>query len=574
MTVWSRFRRLFVPPVFEVDEDKTRAASLLSFVLSSVFLLVVFVAISAPLIFPVPALGVGIAVGVELLVVLLLYLVRRGQVRFVSIVTVCALWIGYTVLVLASGGVTSVFVSGYAAAVVAAGLLLGGIAAVVVAGLSILSGIAMAYVESTGILVPSMVFLNPGTGALTLAANVAMMAVMLYLASSALQGALRRVRGYAAEVDAQRRQLEGLVTERTRDLTRQTSYLGATRAVARVAASLMSDPQQLLVRVAGEIGEQFGFYHVGIFLVDPSGEWVELRAASSEGGQRMLERRHRLRVGQGIVGYVASRGLHRIALEVGEDEAFLANPNLSETRSEVALPLRSRGETVGVLDVQSQEPGAFSEDDVATLQTLADQVTLAITNAQLFRQVEEGVEEARRAYSMLSGEAWREFLHADPDLGFVSDGQVTAASGDLWRPEMRVALQEGQITASTEDVSALAIPITVRGQVIGVVDGRKRDGKPWMAEERTLLQAMTAELSVALEGARLYRDAQARAAREQLTFQIADQVRGALDVEEIMRVAARSLGRELNASEVVVRLGSERRLLGESDARGTLPLVT
>jgi GAF domain-containing protein len=225
------------------------------------------------------------------------------------------------------------------------------------------------------------------------------------------------------------------------------------------------------------------------------------------------------------------------------------------------------------LDVQSREPGAFSEDDVSTLQTLADQVTLAITNAQLFRQVEESMEAARRAYGTLSGEAWREFLRVQPDLGFVSDGQTTVPSGDLWRPEMRVALREGQITSGTEDVSALAIPITVRGQVVGVVDGRKRDGKPWTAEERTLLEALTAELSVALEGARLYRDAQTRAAREQLTFQIADQVRGALDVEEIMRVATRSLGRELNASEVVVRLGTERRLLGETDSQGMHPPV-
>jgi GAF domain-containing protein len=300
---------------------------------------------------------------------------------------------------------------------------------------------------------------------------------------------------------------------------------------------------------------------------------VELRAASSEGGQRMLERKHRLRIGRGIVGYVADSGSHRIALEVDQDEAFLTNPDLPETRSEVALPLRSRGETVGVLDVQSREPDAFSEDDVATLQTLADQVTLAITNAQLLREVEESVEEARRAYSTLSGEAWREFLRVQPDLGFVSDGQATVPSGDLWRPEMRVALQEGQVTQGTEDASALAIPITVRGQVVGVVDGRKRDGKLWTAEERDLLEALTAELNVALEGAQLYRDAQTRAAREQLTLQIADQVRGALDVEEIIRVAAQSLGRELDASEVVVRLGTEHRLLEGTGSPVTQPPV-
>jgi GAF domain-containing protein len=137
------------------------------------------------------------------------------------------------------------------------------------------------------------------------------------------------------------------------------------------------------------ISKQFGFYHAGIFLLDERDEYAVLQAASSEGGRRMLERGHKLRVGEvGIVGHVASTGEPRVALDVGEDTAHFAHPDLPNTRSEMALPLKVQDRVIGVLDVQSTHEAAFSEDDVAVLQTMADQLATAIANARLFEQVQ------------------------------------------------------------------------------------------------------------------------------------------------------------------------------------------
>jgi GAF domain-containing protein len=103
----------------------------------------------------------------------------------------------------------------------------------------------------------------------------------------------------------------------------------------------------------------------------------------------MLERGHKLQVGEvGIVGHVASTGEPRIALDVGEDAAHFAHPDLPNTRSEMALPLKVQDRVIGVLDVQSTQEAAFSEDDVAVLQTMADQLATAIANARLFEQVQ------------------------------------------------------------------------------------------------------------------------------------------------------------------------------------------
>src|SRR6185436_397438 len=107
---------------------------------------------------------------------------------------------------------------------------------------------------------------------------------------------------------------------------------------------------------------------------------------NSEGGKRMLERRHRLHLGVGVVGFCAQTGQPRIALDVGADSVFFNNPDLPSTRSEVALPMRSRTETIGVLDVQSTEAGAFSSEDLQVLTALANQVSIALENSKLLTE--------------------------------------------------------------------------------------------------------------------------------------------------------------------------------------------
>jgi GAF domain-containing protein len=169
---------------------------------------------------------------------------------------------------------------------------------------------------------------------------------------------------------------------------RRATQLATAAAVAQDATAIL-DVDHLLDETMQLISKQFGFYHAGVFLLDEHDEYAVLQAASSEGGRRMLEQGHKLRVGEvGIVGNVASTGKPRVALDVGEDAAHLAHPDLPNTRSEMALPLKVQDRVIGVLDVQSIQEAAFLEDDVAVLQTMADQLATAIANARLFEQVQ------------------------------------------------------------------------------------------------------------------------------------------------------------------------------------------
>jgi len=171
-----------------------------------------------------------------------------------------------------------------------------------------------------------------------------------------------------------------------KDLQHRSMQLLASSEVARAATSIL-DYQELIEKCVDLIREHFGFYYAAVFLIDDAGEWAILKAATGEGGKKLLEIGHKLGVGsQSMVGWVTANNAPRIALDVGEEAIRFDNPYLPKTRAEMALPLRVRGEVIGALDVQSTSVNAFSEDDIQTIQMMADQVAIAIANARLFSE--------------------------------------------------------------------------------------------------------------------------------------------------------------------------------------------
>ncbi len=461
------------------------------------------------------------------------------------------------------GGIAALWL----AAVVLAGLFLGWWAGVVTLSICIVSALVVGWQFSVGSLtVMESGFLTSNTDLRTWV-SVAVGLVIVgggiviaqqHLLSGVVQ-ALSRSRRSAQALSETQKLLESRVEERTADLEKRARYLQATVTVARDAASIL-DVSELLSRVVSLISEQFHFYHAGLFMIDESGEWAEMRAASSEGGQRMLARNHRLRVGlQGTVGYVTERGVPRIALDVGEDAVYFSNPDLPETRSVMTLPLRARGEIIGALDVQSREPEAFTEEDISVLSSLADQVAVAISNARLFEQVQRSIDAERRAMGELTREAWMSLVRTQPNLGFVSESQGTYQIGaDAWRPEEEWAIQAGTPTVPVEDASVLAVPVKVREQVIGVIRAElpQQEGS-WNQDRRSLMETLAQQLGTALESARLYRQTQQRAAREQLTIEVSDRIRSSLNIDTILRTAVREIGEAMDVHDLSIEFQQE-----------------
>ena len=180
------------------------------------------------------------------------------------------------------------------------------------------------------------------------------------------------------------------------DLESRAVQLQTAAAVSQSASSIL-DLDELLPTTTELIRSRFNLYYVGIFLVDAAGQYAVLRAGSGEAGRLMVERSHRLAVGgASMIGGCVANHKARIALDVGEEAVRFNNPALPETRSELALPLISRGQTLGAMTVQSAREAAFSEVDIAVLQTMADQVANAIANARLYEQAQAALAEAHR----------------------------------------------------------------------------------------------------------------------------------------------------------------------------------
>jgi GAF domain-containing protein len=558
MLAW--IRQLLAAPVFEDDEDKTRVASLLNIILLTLFAAVAVIPPTLVLLEPTGE-KVTLLIGIVMAVLFLglLFLTRLGFVQMSSVLLLCSLlaslvFSAYFFGVIHGYGVTTFFV-----VIVMAGLLLGQRAAIVFGLLSILVAVVAFYAEASGILVPIETKVEVAD-LIILITTFGLTALLLRFAVRSITEGFDRARRNELALTESNRELQAsrdALQAQTDDLARRARYLEATAEVARDASSVL-DLQDLLTRVATLISERFGFYHTGIFLLDPSGEWAVLQAASSEGGQWMLARGHRLRVGEaGIVGYVTGRGDPRIALDVGTDAVFFDNPYLPNTRSEMALPLRARGEIIGALDVQSKQPGAFSDEDVAVLQTLADQVAMAISNARLLQQAQESLEAERRAYGEISHQAWSQVLRARPTLGYICDAQGNMnPSTSQWRPEMMQAIQQGHTLQDGEAV--VAIPVKIRDHTLGVVRLCKPDGaSEWTAEETALMETLTEQLGVALESARLYQDTQRRAERERMTGEVMARMRETLDVETVLKTAVDEMYRALGLDEIVIRLVTE-----------------
>ena len=364
--------------------------------------------------------------------------------------------------------------------------------------------------------------------------------------------------------------LEQRVAERTHALERRAVEMATAADVGRAAASIL-DPEKLTRQVVDLVRDGFGLYYVGLFLI-PEGpgqsgregeesKYAVLEAGSGEPGRRMKAAGHRLELGgMSMVGTACARREARIALDVGHEAVRFDNPLLPDTRSEMALPLIVGDRVVGALDVQSSEPSAFSQQDVAVLQLVADQVAVAIANARLFATVQSALEAERRAYGEIGRESWARLSQAQATPGYYSDerGVSPVAEGGL--PETEAVVKAGRAIVTEYDAETALAPIKVRDQVIGVIDAHKPRGTGrWTLDELGVLDTLTDQLGVALDSARLYQETQRRVVQERLTAEVTARMRQTLDVDSVLRTAVQEMGAALGVGKVEVRMGQTSR---------------
>ena len=493
-----------------------------------------------------------------------LILLRLGRLQPARYLLPIALYIGVTFIITTGNGLHDLDVIAFAGVIIIAGLTLGQNAVLIFGGLVVLTvfGIGISEIEGwlasstrslTNLISP--INISIVVMAITFAQRVLMQRLNENI-QRARQNEQKQIQANKA-LEEERAMLETRVKERTQALERRAIQLRAAAEVGNAAATAQ-DLNTLLDEGVRLLSARFGFYHVGIFLKDESGKYAILRAANSAGGQRMLKRDHKLEIGEvGIVGYVVQSGKARIALDVGQDAIYFDNPDLPQTRSEMALPLKAANRIFGALDIQSMEPQAFKQDDIEVLQVVADQLAVAIENSRLLAESRAAVEAVRRAFGEISANAWKRQLENN-SLAFKSGdrGDIEAIEAEDWSAEELQALHAGSPIRSNNG-KTLHIPILQRGQAIGIIRLVKHNPSLWSQQEVQLAQALTNQLSDSLETARLYHEATYRAERERAIAEVTNKIGSGYEIDDILHSMTEELGKMFDDSEVIVQLSRE-----------------
>jgi GAF domain-containing protein len=547
----KKVRTFLSPPIFPEDEDKTRKARYANAI--AMLFLVVIILYETVVRFLLHYAGFSlidlILLGIAAIFGTGLVLLRKGFVRFTSILLVVIIWVASNSIAASGYGVKDASYILNFAIILMAGLLLGWQASFFITVISILSGWGLAVAEEKGLISvePYGVTSFARDVDFVLAINVA----IIFLLINGLENALRRSRANLDELEAANVNLGLTQTElknrseellvANKELENRTRKLRTVAEVTSTAASLR-DFENLISLTTSIVSEQLGYYHVAIFLLDEQRQYAILRSTNTPGGLRMLARGFKLPVGQlGVVSSVAQTGLARIALNDGESKIFFNNPDLAGTQSELALPLKSGDEIIGVLDIQSTEANEFTEEDVSILSILSDQVAIALQNALLFEESQRALREANAESLQASKRAWKDYGEVVQTKGYRYDGIKSEPLKDA--------------SSSNAENESLLIPVQLRGQTIGRLKLNAADpARQWSDDELIMVSATAERVALALEGARLLDEAQKRATREAFLSEVATKLSTSFQLDSILRDTVQELGQTLKNSTVTFQL--------------------
>jgi len=457
-------------------------------------------------------------------------------------------------------------------AITMASLLFSWKAGWVVTGLAMLAFFISGWLITSGAMIITSSEVTPGTAATWASGSTS----ALLLATVIVNGirltqdefgkAHHRAQAILDVLQSEKSTLEQRVERRTLDLANANQInehrAQMFQAIAQVTRAIISTQnlQDLLPQVTQAISQYFGFYHVGIFLIDANKDYAVLSAANSEGGQRMLERNHKLRVGQvGIVGYVAGTSKPRIALDTGADAIYFNNPDLPETRSEMALPLiQTGGQIIGILDIQSTEPNAFNREDIEILIILADQVSVAIANARLYEKTQKSLIEAEMLYRRDLQIGWKKFTNSQKIAGVRRIGM----NANLYTTPMNLSgavevINSGTAYIKNDKNSQMTIPVKLRGEVVGMLNVHTDEERKWTDDEMDIITAIVERAALSIENARLLEESRMAAEKERAISEISAKISSNTQIEMILKTAVRELGNRIGGAQVSVEIGSK-----------------
>ncbi len=400
---------------------------------------------------------------------------------------------------------------------------------------------------------------------------------------------------------------------------RRSAQLQIASEIARDASGTL-DLDELLRKAINLVRERFGFYHASVFLLDESGQYAYVKESTGEAGEQLKARRHRLAVGSAsVIGQTLASGAPVVVNDVSQSEIHHFNPLLPDTQAEMGLPLKVGNELIGALDIQAVYTHAFSEEDVAVLQILADQLAIAVVNARLFAEAQEHLVQHRYLHQITAAaasattveEAIRnvvESLHAvrpDEAVALLVPTEDTpqtlrlaAWAGHTLNPEaarrIRIPLGEGAIgraaadkqpvligdTSASNNTGALSPdtrailvePLIYRGELLGVLDLESAVANAYDEHDLEMLRTLANSLAAIIANIRLLEEVRRHSNELSLLYEITAAAASEVDLDKLLNLLAHRLQEGLDVLHCGVILfddnGQTGTLVASASAEG------
>ena len=490
-------RNLLLAPVFE-DLAKQRLASLQYKILTALLItnVLAIIALFAAWNGTQSLYGLVVLVFEFALFILASFWLHRGYLERVSWVFVGVIYgVFITTLPLSGFGFSSILE--LALVISLAGLLLKPTRVVGVTIFMILTLLALPYISSTQI---------PQTEIFFVFLILGLEGLLLAVASSTLEQSFVEVDRSTKALVNTNKELQDLSLNLEKRVQDRTHDLDLASKVGQSITERVGNLSELLSQSVELIRSYFDLYYTQVYLVDPSGRAITLRAGTGDIGQQLLQRGHHLSINSSSLnGRAASEKKPVIVADTEKSTSFLPNPLLPKTRSEIAIPLLIGDKILGVLDMQSEFPNALNENSIASFQILAGQLSVALQNASLLAQSEEARKQVEESARQATSIGWMDFLNGTDrgeKIGYTFD---------------QTELKPLEYDSKAQSNNTLNVPITIIGAAVGTIQVAQ-DERDWTSNEEQIIKATAGQLAQHIENLRLLSQAEKyRQEAEQVT---------------------------------------------------------